>query len=85
MELKSIKCTNKTLITGKSVRINFSNGWWYENTLVHILSIVKDNEDIYIMFKYWSERKRWRLVVMSLDELEMYNKINDHGDNRKKG
>lgn len=74
MELESVKCLDKTLTKGKSVRINFSNGWWHENTLVHILSIVKDNEDICVMFKYWSRYKRWHLVSTTLDELEIYNK-----------
>lgn len=73
-KLESIKCGDKNLIVGKSIKINFANDFYYSNKLIHVLSIMEINHDIYIMFKYWDKENKWYVgVAKRLVELEKCN------------
>jgi len=72
--MNKVICRNLILEVGKSIRMNIPNSGM-SNVRAHILSIFRDNGEIFIIFKYYSPyRKCWFYRIERLTKLELYNK-----------
>jgi hypothetical protein len=72
--MNKVICRNLILEVGKSIRMNIPNSGM-SNVRAHILSIFRDNGEIFIIFKYYSPyRKYWFYRIERLTTLELYNK-----------